>query len=112
MKYTEGTVTITGGQDVVTGKDTSWAGAVKVGDMFTLEWFMIPVQVSEVIDDTHLRLARPIPDLPLYTYTGQNYSIASDFTAEFQMPYPNRGDIDTAELINRSLWIIDDNLPS
>ena len=110
MKYAQGTVTITGGQTEVIGEGTAWVGNVKAGDIFTLAWFMIPVHVSAVIDDTHLSLSRPIPDLPPNTYAGQDYTISADFTPEFQMPYPNQGDVDTAELLNRSLQIIDSNL--
>lgn len=111
MKYSEGTVSLEGGKTLVTGQGTHWRDNVKAGDVFILDAFLIAVQIAQVIDDTRLRLARPVPGLPEQIYSGMSYLISADFTPHFDMPYPNPGDLDTAELYNRAIKIAEANMP-
>jgi len=112
MIYREGTVTVSGSTAVVVGAGTQWRETVRAGDFFAVQGYMITVQVAEVIDDTHLRLARLVPKFPAGTYGGLSYVISREFTANYDLPMPQDGDIEASELINRALKIIDTNMPS
>lgn len=107
MQYKAGTVSVTNGSNIVSGVDTAWLAEASVGDLFTLQNSGVWYQVAAVVSDTSLQLAAPYGGA---TAAGQAYALTRDFTPNYAIPYPVKGDVDTAAIVARALAVIDSEL--
>lgn len=105
MQYTDGTVEVTNGSNVVTGTGTQWATEIATGHLFTVVGDGVTYQISAVNSNTELELSDN------YFGTTESfalYVISRDFTPNKSYPLINRGDIETAALYNRLVEMLDD----
>lgn len=107
MQYKAGSVAVTNGSNVVTGTETAWLTEASVGDIFTIQGSGVWYQVAAVLSDVSLQLAAPYGGA---TASGQAYALTRDFTPNYGIPYPVKGDVDTAAIVARALAIIDAEL--
>jgi len=109
VRYAKGTIGFTGGQSLVTGVGTTWlTDEIPVGSALTIDGVVFAAHVTQVISDTSLRIARPFPGFTGgVAYQGYAYTISDDYTAYANLPYPQNGDQDAAELHNRAMAILD-----
>lgn len=103
-QYQTGTVSVTNGSAVVTGSGTAWSGEVAGGDIFTIVGDNTWYEVASVDSATQITLAANYAGT---TGSGKNYAISRDFTDRLGLPYPQKGDIETASLIKRAFAQID-----
>lgn len=103
-QYKTGTVTVTNGSSTVTGSGTLFSGNVAAGDLFTVVGDNAWYEVAAVGSDTSLTLAANYAGT---TGSGKSYAISRDFTTRLALPYPQKGDIETASLIKRAFEQID-----
>lgn len=109
-----GTCSVTNGSDTVIGDDDADWSEVNGGDLFKLDntvgFYMVVDTVSPVSSVSGFW------ELVLHTVYGQDtqagatYSITRDFTPNLGLPYPTRGDVETASIISRALIKLDLNL--
>jgi len=103
MIYNKGTVDVTASSPVVTGTGTKWSKRVHAGDLFEVAGSTAHYQVARVVSDTELRLAEDMPA----SASGVSYSITSDFSHYYSIPYPRSHDIEKASILKRSTKKID-----
>lgn len=103
-QYTTGTVTVTNGDQTVTGSGTAWTGEVSPGDTFTVASSGVVYQVASVTSDTALELVEPYAGV---NGSGRTYAIGRDFTTARGFPYPNPGDTEIATILKRAIIEID-----
>lgn len=101
-QYKIGTASVTNGSQVVTGTGTSWLAEITAGDEFTLPGSGIWYTVGSIDSDNQITLNA--------AYTGataadQSYTIVRDFT-DSGIPYPEPGDIDTAAIFKRAMFLL------
>jgi len=106
-QYKTGSVSVTNGSAVVTGTGTLWVGEVAVGDIFTIVGSNAWYEVGSVNSNTQITLTANYAGA---TITDSTYAISRDFTSNKNIPYPQKGDIETASLIKRAMSIIDTEL--
>ena len=109
--YTDGSITIIEGLNTVVGKGTAFKENVAAGQFLTIAGLNRPYQISEVVDDTHLRLTRRI------TMTGdprtrlrledQVYSIIDSFTPNISIPFVGKDDVNKQPRMARAVETID-----
>jgi hypothetical protein len=108
MQYSKGTVTATNGSQVITGDIQFFGENVEAGDLFLVVGDNTSYEVGSVDSDTQLTLtANYAGD----TASGVQYVIHRDFTPIKGLPYPQKGDIETAVIIKRALMMIEALLP-
>lgn len=103
-QYRTGTVTVTNGSATVTGSGTSWLTGVTVGSQFSLVGSGVSYTVGAVGSDTSITLTSSYAGS---TASGQSYTITTSFTDNLELPYPERGDVDTATILKRALLLLD-----
>ena len=103
-QYKTGTVSVTNGSSTVTGSGTLFSGNVAAGDLFTVVGDNAWYEVASVASDTSLSLTANYAGT---TGSGKSYAISRDFTTRLELPYPQKGDIETASLIKRAFEQID-----
>ena len=104
-QYKTGTVSVTNGSATVTGSGTTFTGGnVTAGDIFTVLGDNTWYEVASVTDADTLVLAANYAGT---TASGAAYAITRDFTDRLGLPYPQKGDIETASLIKRAFALID-----
>jgi hypothetical protein len=121
-QYKVGTVAVTNGSAVITAVDpdagnnifaeTAWLTEVASGDLFYLKDDDVAYVVNNVTNDKTLSLTTlyqgttitPSGD-PLLV--GAYYAIHRDFSTNYSLPIPNRGDIGLPVFIQMALQIID-----
>ena len=103
-QYKIGTVSVTNGSPIVTGVDTSWLVEVSIGDLFIVVDDLVSYEIANV--DTNLQVTLS-SNYGGVTDSQLLYAISRDFTPVRNMPYPVKGDIETAILIKRALIILD-----
>ena len=106
-QYKTGTVTVTNSSQTVTGSGTSWSAGISVGDIFTITSSNAWYSVGSVDSDTQITLTANYAGT---TAVGATYAITRDFTSRLSLPYPQKGDIETASLIKRAFAQIDANV--
>lgn len=113
-QYNEGSVSITGGTNVVTGVGTSWLNpeplvgqAVTPGMMFkVLADDLVFYEITNVYldgSDEKLELNVNYPD----TVVEAAYIVCRDFTPNLSLPLVKTGDLDAADVISRALQMLD-----
>jgi hypothetical protein len=109
MQYRTGNVTVQTGSNVVTGDGTEWIANAPVGAPFTIERDAVSYQVASVVSDTELRLSAPYEGLG-----GINlfYSIHTSFTPKRGYPLLQPGDVEGLLILNRSVQMIDNDMPT
>lgn len=106
MQIRTGSASITGSPqtNVVTGHDVDWSTVV-AGDLFSIVGDGVTYDIAAV--------GSPATTLTLtVNYAGTNksaedYVIFRDFTERWELPIPNKKDIETATLLKKALTIID-----
>jgi hypothetical protein len=106
-QYKTGLVSVTNGSPTVTGAGTLWVGEVSVGDIFTIVGSNAWYEVGAVDSNTQVTLTSNYAGT---TASDASYAISRDFTANYGLPYPQKGDIETASLIKRAFQDIDSKL--
>lgn len=109
MQYRVGTVTVQTGSNVVIGDGTKWLVNAPVAAPFTIEDDLVSYQVARVVSDTELRLSAP--------YEGAGginlfYSIHTSFTPKRGYPILQPGDVEGLLILNRSVQMIDNDMPA
>jgi hypothetical protein len=104
MIYTKGTAAVTQNSQTVTGTGTRWSKRIHAGDVFQLEAGGSLYLVAEVSSDTSLLLAAKYAET---TDAAADYTIVSDFSRYFSVPYPRNQDIEKASVLKRSTRRID-----
>jgi hypothetical protein len=104
MQYRKGTVSVTNGSTTITGDTQFFTEEVVPGDLFTIVDSGITQVIASVTDNLHFELTAPYTGLSL---TGQLYVIARDFTPAIGLPYPQKGDIETATIYKTAFLILD-----
>ncbi len=103
-QYKTGTVSVTNGSATVTGSGTLWSGEIAAGDLFTIVGDNAWYEVASVGSNTSITLSANYAGT---TGSGQSYAISRDFTTRLGLPYPQKGDIETASIIKRAFEQID-----
>jgi len=103
-QYKTGTVSVTNGSATVTGSGTLFSANVAAGDLFTIVGDNAWYEVASVASNTSLTLSANYAGT---TGSGKSYAISRDFTTRLELPYPQKGDIETASLIKRAFEQID-----
>ncbi|WP_445778979.1 hypothetical protein, partial [Shewanella sp.] len=106
-QYKTGLVSATNGSAVITGVGTLWVGEVSVGDIFTIVGSNAWYEVGSVDSNTQVTLTANYAGTSI---SDSSYTISRDFTANYGLPYPQKGDIETASLIKRAFQDIDSKL--
>ena len=109
MQYRAGNVTVQTGSNVVIGDGTQWLANAPIGAPFAIEDDLVAYTVARVVSDTEIRLSAP--------YEGPGginlfYSITNSFTPKRGYPIIHPGDIDGLLILNRSVQMIDNDMPS
>lgn len=108
MKYDIGTITVTNGSPAIVGASTRWASNTAAGQLLTVVGSGVFYEIGAVTDDTHLTLTSNYVDPLGGTVTaGLMYTIVQGFTPNFNIPYTDIGDVQTASIIKRALMTID-----
>lgn len=105
-QYKTGTVSVTNGSQTVSGSGTSWSSEIAAGDIFTVQGDNAWYEVASVDSNTQITLSANYAGT---TGTGKVYAVTRDFTTRLGLPYPQKGDIETASLIKRAFEEIDSN---
>lgn len=103
-QYTEGTVNVTNGSNVVTGVGTEWLGNLQSGDLFTIRKTGISYQISSVEDDDSLLL---VADFMGLDGTALPYAVTRSFTPNLRVPYPEPRDTEAVAVIKQAISDID-----
>ena len=104
-QYKIGTVSVTNGSPTVEGAGTTFTGGnVTAGDLFTIVGDNTWYEVASITDADTLVLSANYAGT---TNASAAYAISRDFTDRLGLPYPQRGDIETASLIKRAFAQID-----
>jgi len=103
-QYKTGTVSVTNGSATVTGSGTSWSGEIAAGDLFTIVGDNAWYEVASIGSNTSITLSANYAGT---TGSGKSYAISRDFTTRLALPYPQKGDIETASIIKRAFEQID-----
>lgn len=103
-QYKTGTVSVTNGSATVTGSGTLWSGEIAAGDLFTIVGDNAWYEVASVGSNTSITLSANYAGT---TGSGKSYAISRDFTTRLGLPYPQKGDIETASIIKRAFEQID-----
>jgi len=106
-QYKIGSASVTNGSATVTGVDTLWSAEVSAGDIFTIVGDNAWYEVGSVGSNTSITLTSTYAGS---TASGAQYAISRDFTTNKSIPYPQKGDIETASLLKRAMNIIDTEL--
>jgi hypothetical protein len=104
MIYTKGTAAVTQNSQTVTGTGTRWSKRIHAGDVFQLEAGGSLYLVAEVSSDTSLLLAAEYAET---TDAAADYTIVSDFSRYYSVPFPRNQDIEKASVLKRSTRRID-----
>lgn len=109
MQYSFGTVSIERGSNVVIGIGTQWLANAPVGAPFAIEKDNVSYQIALVVSDNELRLSVPYEGVG-----GQDlfYAIHTSFTPKRGYPILNPGDIEGLLILNRSVLMIDNDMPA
>lgn len=104
-QYKDGTVNVTNGSAIVTTDTGAFiTNGITAGCIFTIVDDHVWYQVASIQSETQLTLSSNYAGT---TQTGASYTITKDFTPHYNIPVPNKGDIETASLLNRSLQVVD-----
>ena len=103
-QYKTGTVSVTNGSATVTGSGTLWSGEIAAGDLFTIVGDNAWYEVASIGSNTSITLSANYAGT---TGSGKSYAISRDFTTRLALPYPQKGDIETASIIKRAFEQID-----
>ena len=107
MKYNTGTVAVTNGSPAVTGSGTLWVtgpSPIKVGQLFTVAGDGVFYAVGAIASDTSLTLTANYAGV---TNAAAGYTIVQSFTTNYNFPYPDIGDVQTATILKQALNQID-----
>lgn len=107
-QITSGTVTVETANATVIGANTIWSGNVSTGDIFIVVGDTVSYEVGSVTSNTELQLTAPYAGA---NANGESYVVARDFTPLNNIPYINKGDVETALILKRALMLIDGLLP-
>lgn len=111
-RYAEGTINVENGSSSVEGVGTDFVTWVEPGDVLNIDGYETVYHVAKVETATRLILSQPVVVTSEGGSTDLGYAIVRDFTAALNIPFPNRGEMDTAELLRRALHILDDAIDS
>lgn len=103
-QYSDGVVNVTNGSQTVIGTETRWNGRIQVGDAFTVEGSGIVYDVGAIVSDTELTLSSNYVG---QSGTGLTYYISRDFTPVNNLILFNKGDNETAALLNKNTKKLD-----
>lgn len=106
-QYVVGSVNVTNGSSEVIGVGTAFLANVGVGDWFTVINDGVSYQITLVTDDTHFSISANYAGA---TGTGKSYAISTSFTANYDVPLLEKGDLETATLFSRGMTILTDKL--
>jgi hypothetical protein len=81
-----------------------WSGEIAAGDLFTIVGDNAWYEVASVGSNTSITLSANYAGT---TGSGKSYAISRDFTTRLALPYPQKGDIETASIIKRAFEQID-----
>jgi hypothetical protein len=108
MQYSDGTISISissgeNGSNIVTGVGTLFEENVAPGDLIFINGDIVPFTIASVDSDTQLTLSAD--------YTSEkvdvDYQIVTDFTLYYDLGKINRGDLNSAEIFNHNMDLID-----
>ena len=99
-----GTIDLENGSATVTGVDTQFSEA-SVGNLLIVVGDVVSYEIASIESDTELSLTAPYGG---ETIESADYVIHQTFTPNFEFPYPERGDIETATIVKRAIKEIDD----
>lgn len=102
-QYKTGTVSVTNGSQIVTGLGTSWLTEVTTGDILIILDDGVWYEVASITNDTSLALSANYAGT---TGSGLTYAITRDFTSPDNIPYPEKGDIETTAIVKRAILTI------
>ena len=99
-----GTTVTTNSTAVVTGSGTLWdtSSLVVAGGLFTI--LGINYEIGSVDSETQITLTS------VYTGTdvaSQDYVVSNQYTTNHSLPYPERGDVETAAINKRAMNTVD-----
>ncbi|MDB5358840.1 MAG: Chaperone of endosialidase [Rhodospirillales bacterium] len=104
-QYRVGTIAVTNGSAAVTGTGTAWLANVAAGNVLFIPGDTASYQLAgPPSSDTSLTLAAPYGGA---TRAGIAYGITRDFTPNYNLPYPQDGDIGTGLMFKRAMLLID-----
>jgi hypothetical protein len=114
MIYSAGSVRVEGGSHIILGTGTLFLQAnIQPGCMLTLHKVVGSFQIAKVVSETELHLSRTVPGISLASSVETTgYSISADFTPNLMMPYPNKGEVDSATVLQRTFDILDRAVPT
>ena len=108
-QYSAGTITATNGSQTITGDGTAWQTAgLTAGDGIIIDTGIV-YTIATVDSETQITLAANYAGS---TGSGKSYTIHTDFTTNYNLPLPQRGDVETATIVKRALELIDTQLKS
>lgn len=108
MKYNTGTVNVTNGSPTVTGDGSQkFLTNLIAGQLFTILNSGVSYEIGAVTDDNEFELVA--------NYAGadaedQLYTVVQSFTSNFDIPYTEPGDVQTATIFKRAMTLIDELL--
>ena len=101
-----GVINVTNGSATVTGSDTEFTEAV-VGNLLIVVGDIVSYEIASIQSDTELSLTAPYGG---ETVESADYVIHQTFTPNFEFPYPERGDIETATIVKRAIKEMDEKI--
>lgn len=104
-QYKTGTVSVTKDSAVITGVGTKFLTNIAIGQIFSLQGSWVGYEIASITSDTQFTLSTP--------YAGddaddQFYLIVNDYTANYNLPLPNYGDVDIAYIFRRAVVKVDE----
>ena len=112
MIYREGAIILSAASHVVLGEGTKFLNQVNAGAILTLGGVVGAWHVARVVSDVELHLARRVDALPAgASLKTSDYALSADFTPTIHAPYPNRGEIDNASVLERTFAQFDKAVP-
>lgn len=114
--YSDGTLTISPGSNVINGSGTAFKENLVIGSILEIPGIPQAFRITQILDDAVLNVTPPIPG------TGTNISIsglvyfatttATNFTPVLNLPMPGPNMLNVQGVINRAFGILDNEMPS
>lgn len=108
MKYSVGTTSVVNGDATVTGDGSQkFLEFLSAGQLYTVVGSGIIYEIGSVTDDNHFELTANYAGA---TASDLLYTVVQSFTSNFDIPYTEPGDVQTATIFKRAMIEIDELL--
>jgi len=103
-QYNTGYINVSNNSSVWTGDTSEFLANVSIGDLITIVGESVYYTVATITSDTSLTTSTAYQGT---TGTGKEYTIVRDFSTNYGLPLPNRGDLDIANLVKQGIEQVD-----